>query len=166
MLWEDDCLACKGLWDELGSRLRLVGAVHPTMASMQVGMGGSGLLIAVGYISHLAEYLLQRSSESAVDVLINAYMQQYSRPHFLSRKALAQHMGSVSTFDGRQHVAYGASTAAVSLVLKLKLAGALGDCNSELVFNLSPNVFESCYDEQLHKVLWCDAKHNYMIVVA
>ena len=116
MLWEDDCLAFEGLWDELDSRLRMLRTVHPTMASMQVGMGGSGLVLATVYIAHLAEYLLKRSTESAVDVLINAYMQQYSRPHFLSRQALAHHVGSVSTFDGREHLEYGALIALAFLL--------------------------------------------------
>ena len=142
MLWEDDCLACEGLWHELATRIALLRVLHPTMASMQVGMGGSGLVLASGYIRHLAAYLLRRSAESAVDVLINAYLQSYSRPHFLSLQTLSHHVGSVSTFIDRGHLEY-------------------GQCGSKLAFNLHPNVFENCWDGELSKLLQCDAKHNY-----
>jgi len=140
LLWEDDVIACSGLWQGLVERITLLRMTDPTFASLQVGMGGSGLLIASGYVAHLAEYLVRRLTESAVDVLINAYMQSFSRPHFLSIQTLSHHIGAVSTFTGRGHADY-------------------SDCGKELQYHLSPNVFEECRNEKLRLLLKCDAKH-------
>eukprot|EP00499_Haloplacidia_sp_CaronLabIsolate_P013438 CAMPEP_0196782148 /NCGR_PEP_ID=MMETSP1104-20130614/10801_1 /TAXON_ID=33652 /ORGANISM="Cafeteria sp., Strain Caron Lab Isolate" /LENGTH=485 /DNA_ID=CAMNT_0042152379 /DNA_START=7 /DNA_END=1464 /DNA_ORIENTATION=- len=143
LLLEDDFEACAGATAEMSRVQQLLEDGEPSWGGVQFAYGASGWMLNRGFLRQLAAFLENNAYAHPVDLLIHQYFAATRRPAFASGRTLFQHVGNVSTFQGRHHVQF----------------PLCGEPNSALHFR---NNYMQCPYDELQSYL-CDRPHASIV---
>lgn len=103
LVWEDDCVACKGTLNVLADTTAALRAFDPDWGALKVGNGGSGLLFHSDLVFNMLRYVASRRGSENVDVSMWRFLHSGAYSDYLSKPTFSAHRGYFSSFKGGMH---------------------------------------------------------------